>query len=109
MARKINVLVIIVFSIFFMVIVNAAEDTNTNLINEPSNLSNSNSTINEELDVNTNSTRNNTFAENIQTGSTNSSIIDNNIPNPITYSPNANKNEGKSATASFGVYLKIVG
>lgn len=83
MLGKINFVVIAVFLMLFIVIVNAAGEKNENSTNETSKLNNSDIEVNDIKDV-----------DNTQSNIENSQ---------------KDKNSGKAVTASFGVYLEIVG
>ncbi len=80
MGRKLSVLAIGVFLILFILIVNAAEERANSTVNRTANLNDLGVVnVNEELEVNNNTIEN-----------------------------NQNKNP-KAVTASFGVYLNILG
>lgn len=91
MSRKLNLLVIALFSILFLLIVNAAEEaTNENfdIGDKTLSLDNLNSAVSDEADAGAvTPEQNHTIEDNSDNG----------------------KKEGKAATASFGVYLRIVG
>lgn len=92
MSRKTNLLAIALFSIVFLLIVNAAEEATNesfDISNETLSLDRLNSAVSDEAKVNTVLPEQNYIIE------------DSNSDN--------GKKEGKAATASFGVYLQIVG
>ncbi|MBI2649724.1 hypothetical protein HYX04_00245 [Candidatus Woesearchaeota archaeon] len=91
MLRKTNLLVTALFSILFLLIVNAAEETaneSVNAGNDTLSLDSLNSAISNEAKA---------------------SIVMPEQNHIIEDSRNNDKKEGKAATASFGVYLNIAG
>lgn len=137
--RKINFLVIAVFSILVILIVNAAEEktnesynqsnenksfnttaleSNENLVNETSNsnLSSSQIILNNSLEINNTNISvyeesqydiNNEYNINNNSNKNSDDLINKNVSNKIV--PTENEKQGKAVTASFGVYLEIVG
>lgn len=121
--RKTNFLVIAVFFILFILIANAAEER----INESYNQSSENGSYNTTLELKENSINdalslnnsnsshednsNSSHEENqegIKETSDESLTSNTNISNQIT-NTESEENKEKSITASFGVYLRIVG
>ena len=132
MVRKTGFLVIVVFITLFALIAVAAEEqsnssqandslnlsslnntvdiNNANAAaNETSNLSYSNSTVNDEPIISANLAQNITLVENSQASSANDSITNNDASSLEIGSSSADKNGRKAVAASFGVYLNIVG
>lgn len=92
MLRKTNLLAIALFSILFLLIVNAAEETTNesfNISNETLSLDILDSAVSDESKVNTVMPEQNHIIEDS--------------------SSNNGKKEGKAATAGFGVYLNAIG
>ena len=104
-----------VISILVIVIANAAaEGTNESIVNETSNLDNLNinNTINDGLNNAANPTQNNTPVENTKNNEISeihNPVLDSQMSKGETGHSNNEKKSGNSVTASFGVYLNIVG